>query len=316
MSPPGPVFDVITIGNVCIDLFLPPHRPPPRGGISLIPSLTVVPGGNSSNPAIAAGRLGLSAAVAGVLGDDLFGRHLREFLSGEGADVSLLELLPGRHSPATVVLNDPTGERSFVHYPGTDADFSLPAGVLEADARIFHFAAPELLGRFWPEGCLEAARKLKERGKTISLDTFVSPGSDALREHRALLETVDLAMPNEDEARLITGRSTVREMAEYLLRAGVKVAVIKLGERGAVVATREEYHQVAAETVQVVDTCGAGDNFAGGFLAGCLRGLPPGEAARIGCAMGTRCVTREGSLSATSDPAFLALLRARLANTP
>jgi sugar/nucleoside kinase (ribokinase family) len=314
MNPAGPSYDVITIGNVCIDLFLPPHQPPPRGGISLIPSLTVVPGGNSSNTAIAAGRLGLSVTVAGVLGDDLFGRHLRTFLTSEGVDVSLLDLLPGRHSPATVVLNDATGERSFVHYPGTDADFTLPTGVLEGEARIFHFAAPELLGSFWPEGCLAAARALKERGRTISLDTFVSPGSSAIEEHRPLLGLVDLAMPNEEEARLITGRVRVPDMAAYLLEAGVKVAVIKRGERGAVVATREEFHEVPAQAVRVVDTCGAGDNFAGGFLAGYLRGLSPEKAARIGCAMGTRCVTREGSLAATSDPAFLARLRAQLAN--
>jgi len=307
------MLDLISIGNICVDLFIPPHEPPARGGISLIPSLSVVPGGNSSNTAIAAARLGVRAAVGGVLGDDLFGRHLRDFLAAERVDVSLLSLLPGRRSPATVVLNDATGERSFVHYPGTDADFALPGGVLDAHARIVHFAAPELLGSFWPAGCVEAARRLRARGQTITLDTFIHPGSDAIAEHRALLGIVDLAMPNEEEARLITGQAEVPDMVRCLLDCGLEAAVIKLGERGAVVASGRDCFDVPAERVQVADTCGAGDNFAGGFLAAYLHGLPLVECARLGCAMGTRCVTREGSLTATEDPEFLAGLQARLA---
>lgn len=306
------MLDLISIGNICIDLFLPPHRPPPRGGISLIPSLTVVPGGNSSNTAIVAARLGMRSAVGGVLGDDLFGRHLRDFLAGEGVETTLLTLLPGRKSPATVVLNDPTGERSFVHYPGTDADFDLPEQVLAARARIIHFAAPELLGSFWPEGTAAAARRFRSGGQVISLDTFVTPASRAIEEHRALLELVEIAMPNEEEARLITGRDRVPDMARYLLDSGVKVAVIKRGERGAVAATRDEYHEIQTERVRVVDTCGAGDNFAGGFLAAYLRRLSLADCTRIGCAMGTRCVTCEGSLTATADPAFLSTIRGRL----
>jgi sugar/nucleoside kinase (ribokinase family) len=307
------VLDLISIGNICIDLFLPPHEAPPRGGITYLPSLSVVPGGNGSNTAIAAARLGTRAAVGGVLGDDLFGRHLRDFLLAESVDVSLLTLRAGRQSPATVVLNDATGERSFVHYPGTDADFALPERVLAAPARLVHFAAPELLGSFWPRGCLAAARQLRATGHEISLDTFVPPGSDAVEEHRPLLEVVDLALANEEEARLITGQSEVRDMARYLLDRGVKVAAIKRGERGAVVATRDEYFEVPAERVPVVDTCGAGDNFAGGFLAAYLHGLSLADCGAIGCAMGTRCVQSEGSLTGTADKSFLSLILAQLA---
>jgi sugar/nucleoside kinase (ribokinase family) len=309
------VLDLISIGNICIDLFLPPHAPPPRGGISLIPSLSVVPGGNSSNTAIAAARLGVRTAVGGVLGDDLFGRHLKDFLAGEGVDVSPLVLLSGRRSPATVVMNDSTGERSFVHYPGTDADFALPERTLDVPSRIVHFAAPELLGSFWPGGCLEAARRLRAEGRRITLDTFVAPGRDALREHLPLLPLVEVAMPNEEEARAITGRKEPGDMLRYLLDQGVRVAVVKRGERGAALADETGSWEVPAERVRVVDTCGAGDNFAGGFLAAYLRGLPLPECARIGCALGTRCVQSEGSLTGTADPEFLASMRARVAPT-
>ena len=310
------MFDLVSIGNICVDIFLPAHEAPPRGGISIIPSLNVVPGGNGSNTSIVAARLGARAAAAGVLGDDLFGRHLKEFLAGESVDVSLLSLLPGRKSPSTVVLNDETGERSFVHYPGTDADFALPPGVTEVPARLFHFAAPELLGSWWPRGSTEAARRLRALGRTISLDTFAAPGPTVKEDHREILGLVDVAMPNEEEARLITGRKDVRDMARRLLDLGVKVAVVKRGERGALVASARECHEIPAEEVPVVDTCGAGDNFAGGFLWAYLQGLPIEACGRIGCALGSRCVSFEGSLTGTSDPHFLAgILGRRLGPT-
>ncbi|MGH9363551.1 MAG: carbohydrate kinase family protein, partial [Thermoanaerobaculia bacterium] len=165
---------------------------------------------------------------------------------------------------------------------------------------------------FWPEGCIAAARRLRALGRTVTLDTFVAPRPGAAEEHRRLLPLVDIAMPNEEEARLITGLAGAPAQARRLLDWGARVAVVKRGERGALLATREEVHEVPAERVEVVDTCGAGDNFAGGFLAAYLRGLPLLECVRVGCAMGTRCVTARGSLTATADREFLDGLRARL----
>ena len=307
------MLDVISIGSICMDVFLPAHPPPAPGGLSRIPSLTITPGGNGSNTAVTCARLGLRSALAGILGDDLFGRHLREWLSGEGVDVSLLDLLPGRQSPVTVVENDASGERSFVYFPGTDDDFRLPGSALAAPARLVHLAAPELYARWWPGECLAAVRRLAAAGRRVSLDTLVAEPGTARKEHEAFLPHLELVLPNEEEARALTGQSDPEDMARYLLDRGVKTAAIKLGRGGALVAADRERHRIPAEDVAVVDTCGAGDSFSGGFLAAWLRGLPLEECGRIGCALGTRCVTREGSLTATSDAAFLRGILDRLA---
>ena len=306
------MLDLVTCGNICVDIFLPPHRRPPPGGLTQIPTLEIVPGGNGSNTAIAAARLGVKSAVAGVLGDDLFGRDLRRFLEDEEVDVSLVTHLERRQSPSTVVLNDESGERSFVFYAGTDADFALPERVFQACGRRFHFAGPELLGSFWPHGTVDAARRLNAAGFLLSLDTFVEPGPTVIEDHRALLPLLDVAMPNEEEGRGISGQREPRDICRYLCDAGVKTAVVKRGAGGAIWLQGGKFFEATAARVPVVDTCGAGDNFSGAFLAAMLRGRPLQECLEIGCAMGTRCVTAKGSLTATADREFLARLRARL----
>jgi sugar/nucleoside kinase (ribokinase family) len=298
--------ELIIAGNTCVDLYLPAHERPPAGGIRLISAPQVEVGGNGANTAITAARLGVRTALAGVLGDDLFGRHLRDALLAEGVRISWLELLPGRPSPLTLVLNDAGGERSFVHHPGTNAEFAVPTGAVLAPCRVFHLAAPELLPGLWPEGAIELGRKLKAAGRTLSLDVFAvddPPGSaeSIARQHRPLLELADMAFPNEAEARLVTGQKELRSMAAYFHDCGVGLVAIKRGPAGACVSSGGRLELVPTRKAAVVDTCGAGDSFSGAFLAGWLRGLDPVECTRLGCALGTLCVEHRGALAGSRD---------------
>lgn len=297
--------ELIAVGNACVDLFVPHHVPPKPGGISKIPSFEAVPGGNGANTAVTAARLGVRTALAGVLGDDLFGRHLRDCVEAEGVDTSLLELLPGRSSPTTLVFNDEDGERSFVHHPGTNTEVFLPAAVVDARCDVFHFAAPELLPGLWPTGAEAVAKQLRERGVRVSMDVFAvegdAPAAEVIEAHRRVLRHVDMVFPNQDEARCITGCSGLRDMTAYLHDLGVRIAVIKRGARGAAVSWEGNYEEVPTRSVRALDTCGAGDSFVGAFLAATLRGRNPREATEFGCAVGTLCVERRGSLTATGD---------------
>lgn len=312
----APCFDVITIGNVCCDIFVPDHVRPRPGDLVTIPSLTAVSGGNGANTAVTLARLRVPTALAGVLGNDLFGRHLANMLQDAGVDISLLRLLQGRSSPATLVFNDlPTGERSFVHHPGTNTDFKLPPEALTTPTRIFHLAAPELLPGVWPRDAVALARHFRDRGVTVTLDTFAvedqgDPGR-LVREHEDLLRSVDMAFPNESEARLVTGKQDLGDVARRLHELGIKVVAIKCGERGAIVSWSDHQVEVAADRVKAIDTCGAGDNFAAGFLAGHLRGMDPVDSTRLGCALGGLCVSHRGSTTGTEDGARLATILAR-----
>lgn len=294
------------IGNCCADLYIPPHDPPPPGGIERIPRPRVELGGNGANTAVTAARLGVPTALAGVLGDDVFGGHLRELLTAEGIDLSLLLTRESCGAPVTLVLNDQAGERSFVHHGGSNDSWELPTAALARPWEVFHMAAPELLGSFWPNPCLETARSVKSAGIELSLDVFVSrddlePDSDPAETHAPLLELADMVFPNEAEARAITGRDRLEDVLACLHGLGVTIAVIKQGERGAIVSWDGQVEKIPAEEVTAIDTCGAGDNFVGGFLAGRIKGLDPLECAKLGCELGTLCVQRKGAVTASSD---------------
>ena len=297
--------DLIIIGNCCADLYIPAHQPPPPGGIERIPQLRVEIGGNGANTAVTAARLGASTALAGVLGDDLFGRHLREALDSEGIDLSLLESREDTGAPVTLVLNDADGERSFVHHGGSNDTWEISAAAIEAPCRVFHMAAPEILGSFWGEPCLDTAHGLKKAGVQLSLDFFVPPEelqkTEARDTHRPLLEIADMVFPNELEARAITGKDTIDDILASLHDTGVSLAVIKRGAEGAVISWDGNREDIPAAGVQAIDTCGAGDNFVGGFLAGRIKGLDPLECAKLGCELGTLCVQRKGAVTASSD---------------
>ena len=301
--------DLIIIGNCCADIYIPAHQPPPPGGIERIPQLRVEIGGNGANTAVTAARLGASTALAGVLGDDLFGRHLREALDSEGIDLSLLESREDTGAPVTLVLNDADGERSFVHHGGSNDTWEISAAAIEAPCRVFHMAAPEILGSFWGEPCLDTARSLKKAGVQLSLDFFVPPEelqkTEARDTHRPLLEIADMVFPNELEARAITGEDTIDDMLASLHDTGVALAVIKRGAEGAVVSWDGNREDIPATGVHAIDTCGAGDNFAGAFLAGWLKGLDPVECTKLGCEMGTLCVQQKGAVTASSNAAKL-----------
>ena len=298
---------LIVIGHGCGEVNLPPHEPPPPGEVVTVPGLELAIGGSGVVTAITTARLGISTAFSGVLGDDVLGVLIRDTMSAEGVDVTRLHLLQGRSSPTTLVYNRGNGHRpSFVQHPGTNADYKLPSTVLRAPCKVFHLAAPEFLTGIWPHTAIDIVRKLKVAGRTVSLDTFAMGNGRAeiernVKEHRHLLDLVDIVFPNEEEARLISGRSEWESMVRYFHERGVQIVAIKRGDKGAVVSWGGRIEEVQVSRVEAVDTRGAGDNFAAGFLAGYLRGLDPLKCTRLACALGMRCVRHQGALTGTRD---------------
>jgi len=304
---------LIVVGNACVDLFIPPHPPPPPSGVVNIPPIDVQIGGNGANTAIAASRLGVDTALAGVLGDDMFARHVRDGLRAESVDTSLVETLDGVCGPTTIVVNDDKGERSFVHHAGSNDHYRLPPAACRTPCEIFHFAAPELLGRFFHDECANAADELRRLAGAISLDVIDVDlqGRDPVAAHAPLLEAVDMVFPNEEEARAITGRRHVDDILAYLRDRDIHRVVITRGKDGALLCWDGEVTTIQTRVANVVDTCGAGDNFVAGFLTGLLGDLPPESCARLGCELGTRCVEHRGSLGGTEDRPWVDGLLAR-----
>jgi 2-dehydro-3-deoxygluconokinase len=107
----------------------------------------------------------------------------------------------------------------------------------------------------------------------------------------------DIVLPGLEEGEILTGESTPEKIACRFLQNGAKLAVIKLGERGAYYANAQEAAYVEGYPIkQIVDPIGAGDAFAAGFLSGLLRGWPDKEAVRLGNRVGAYALTVPGDV--------------------
>jgi sugar/nucleoside kinase (ribokinase family) len=290
---------VLCLGNMVLDILVHPASGLRWNTTEWVDSIDLHLGGNGANTAYTLAKLGVPAWLMSACGRDPFGDTVVETLLGAGVDLSLVERLSAP-TAATVALVNAAGDRSFFHRPGASGEaFAGPFGLpdpVPAGVRYFHlanvFALPRLRSR--AAGVLRSAR---EAGLATSLDT----GWDALGEWMAALadclSLTDLLFVNREEARMLTGEGDPARAARRLLDRGAGSVVVKLGGDGCLTARRAGSFQTPAYPATVVDTTGAGDCFAGGYLAAMARGWDEAAAARLANAAGACCVRRLGAVT-------------------
>jgi sugar/nucleoside kinase (ribokinase family) len=304
--------DLLVLGDVNPDLVLTGEDLTPAFGQveQLLQSASLTIGGSGAIMACGAARLGLRTAVAGVVGDDLFGFYMSESLAARGVDISGVVVAFGAATGLTVILARPE-DRAILTFPGTAAALTgeLVAPGLLRRARHVHAAsfflqtalAPEL-GRIFEE--VHAA------GATTSLDPNWDPQEVWEGGLTKVLASTDVFLPNAEEAQRIAGRPEPAAAAHALARSARLVAV-KLGAAGALAAAGEaEPIRVAPPVGAVpVDTVGAGDSFDAGLLAGLLRGEDVERALALGCACGALSTRAAGGTTAqpTLEEAVVAI---------
>ncbi len=298
MSPAEPL-DVLVLGELNPDLVLTGDDLTPRFGQveSLVSGSTLTLGSSGAIFAAGCARLGLRTAIAGLVGEDIFGGFVRDRLRDFGVETSGIVTDRAVATGLTVILN--RGEdRAILTHLGAMAQ--MTAAQVDTDllarTRHVHVTSYFLQRALQPglPGLLEQARRT---GATVSMDTNWDPDerwSDGLRE---ALRHVDVFLPNEAEALAITGASSVGGAAEQLGRTVPEVAV-KLGARGAEAWHHGTRHRAAAIAVDVRDTTGAGDSFDAGYVHGLLAGLSVDERLRQACACGALSTRGIGGVAA------------------
>lgn len=299
---------VLVVGSLNMDLVVfCSRRPGPGETVSGFKFVTV-PGGKGANQAVAAGRLGAHVAMLGRVGDDDFGARLVTSLADAGVDTGKVLPTPGISTGIAVITVDPAGENSIVVVPG--ANGRLTPDDVAAASELFTGAGAVLLQLEVPlETVTAAARLAKSKGATVVLDPAPAPESRLPDE---LLTSVDILTPNQHEAGLLAGRpisdlATARLVATDLLSLGPGVVVVKLGERGALIATGSRVEYVPGIRVPAVDTTGAGDAFAGGLAVGLAEGLDVSGAVALANRTAALSVTKPGAQ--TSMPSRLEVER-------
>jgi sugar/nucleoside kinase (ribokinase family) len=233
----------------------------------------------------------------GAIGEDVRGDEFARGMSAAGVQATLVR----KKTPTgtSVILVTPDGERTMNTYLGACREFGPEDLDLPrlADSRILY-----LTGYLWDtENQRQAAEKaasLARREGSGTLVAFDLADPFAVRRYaeqfRAWLPgKVDIIFGNRDEISLLTGASCDEDCVTEA-NSLAPLVVMKVGEKGCLVGSEGSFEQVAGFPVRLVDTTGAGDAFAAGFLYGTLAGADPLTCARLANRLAARVVGREG----------------------
>lgn len=298
-----PRFDVSIAGELNLDLILyglPEQLPPERELLASNMALTL--GSSSAIVAHNLAALGCRVAFTSCIGKDDFGAIALGRLQAIGVDVSTVVKIPSAKTGLTVILPRPEW-RNILTYAGTISELNqehLDFDYL-ASAKHFHLSSYFLQTGMQPH-IPELLRKLKETGLTISLDTNDDPADEWASGVEGILPLVDVILPNEREAKKLTGTDDLEQAVAKLSRQ-VPLVVIKLGSAGAMACRGSERVTVPAVPTDFVDPVGAGDSFDAGFLSAYVRGKSLQECLTSGNIAGALSVTRAGGTEAFRDVA-------------
>ena len=256
---------IVALGDLMLDIVMRLSEPLSQGGHALAQA-HLSPGGSAANFAVWACRLGAEVGLIARVGNDLLGHALLQDLKQEGITQGLLV---GEETTGFTVALDQGGTRTMLAARGAasalrvdDLDLSL----LE-QADILHITAYSFFDDSPRQATLAAMRFVQERGKLVSLDPAAYGFLKNAGPERflALAKGVDMLFPNLDEGRALTGEEEPERVLHVLLRH-FPVVALKLGEYGAMAGAGEAVVHHPGFSVPVVDTMGAGDAFAAGFV--------------------------------------------------
>ena len=236
-------------------------------------------GGSAANTIHGLAKLGVEAGFIGKVGKDEIGDFFKKDLFDAGVNPELAE--SETKSGVSVALVSPDSERTFATYLGAAVEISaedLKAEMFEG-YDYFHIEGYLVQNYALIERAVQLA---KENGLKVSLDlasfNVVEDNLEFLQ--RIVKDYVDIVFANEEEAKAFTGKEpeealhAIAEVAEY--------AIVKIGSKGSMVKHEGKVYTAGVIDAKSIDTTGAGDLFASGFLFGLHKGVNLDEAARIG----------------------------------
>ena len=285
---------VHVIGNVCVDTTFQLDRFPRPGETLNASGHADGLGGKGANQAVAAARTGADVRFRAAIGSDAAGAWIREQLSRD-LDAAHLTTLPLPSDRSTIMV-DALGENLIVTGAGCAAAFDPLADSGFAPS-IERGDILVLQGNLHPDVTAACLRTARGAGAT----TIFNPSPLAIG-HASPLGAVGLVIVNAGEAAQLTGASDPAAAAARLIHQGADTAIVTLGAQGCLVADGDKrIERIAAPSVTVVDTSGAGDVFCG-TLAGCLAaGVDLLMAARIAVRAAAISVGRAGTLGSCPD---------------
>ena len=254
---------VCVLGSINMDLVIKVDNMPKVGETILSKSFEKIGGGKGANQAIASKRSGNDVYMIGKIGKDDNGQTLKRFLDDESIDTNLV-FVDEKEPTGMAMITVSNADNSIVVISGSN--MNLNSGEIErarsvienCDILISQFETPE-------STTIQAFKIAKKSGKI----TILNP-APAKKIDGELLRYTDIIIPNETEAKVLTGisvidKKTAKEAGEKFLEKGIKYVIITLGANGVFVMSADSDILIDGYKVDAVDTTGAGDSFIGGL---------------------------------------------------
>jgi len=297
-------YDVVGIGNAivdiiarCDDAFLV-QNDAPKGHMRLVDAETIaklyeaigpaveVSGGSAANTIAGVASLGGQAAYIGKVADDEFGKIFAHDIKAAGVSYATRQASGGAPTARSIILVTPDGERTMNTFLGISPELSpqeLDQDMI-SDGKILYLEGYLFDADAAKDSFRQASKIAKNAGRSVSLT--LSDGF-CVDRHRAefldfIRSDVDILFANESE---ITSLYEIQDFdtAADKVSQDVKLAALTRSEKGSVIVSQDEMVAVPAHPVnKLVDTTGAGDLYAAGFLFGFARDLDLGLCARLG----------------------------------
>jgi sugar/nucleoside kinase (ribokinase family) len=310
-------WDVVGIGNAIVDVLVTIDGEAldglPRGISTMVPDESTwrshfakvshldvarCSGGSCANTLSVLGQLGARTAFHGCVGADDEGRGYAEGLAAAGVHADLVTSPDAPTGKCLAVISRQDAERTMFtllaaaseHHRLTQFDHAL------TQTRVVHVEGYMLFGDAFSV-TLDAVQRAKAAGATISFDasdpSVVMFAGDRVRQ---LLPLTDIVFLNAEEAHHLTGVDAHDAPALVAATWGIRTVVVKLGAEGSLILEAGQLHRIAVVATHAVDTTGAGDSYAGGYLYGWLQGWRPDRAGRLASAIASATVSQVGAV--------------------
>lgn len=269
-------YDILSVADLCLDMIVSSPVRPEFNQVELLADDYMIDlGGSVGIFACQFARLGGNIALMGSTGQDMAGQIVRNRLAEAGVDTSLVTLHPTEKTPMGLNISC-QADRAMLTYLGamnSATPHLLTASLLDK-TRHWHIGGYFLLQNMipaWPAWL----QQLRTAGISISLDTNWDPSGN-WENILQLLPLTDVFLPNEAEAKAISGKDDIMEAGRFLA-AHCPLTVIKMGENGAMVfsPSASRHYPIPSgltSSLRIADTTGAGDNFNAGFIFSWLSG--------------------------------------------
>lgn len=285
---------ILCMGDVALDV-IAQLKEQINYGNDTASKISTHPGGQAANVATWITRTNNKAVIVARVGNDPVGFALVSDLDKYGVEHHKL-MNSGRPSGVVVILVDSNGERTMFPDNGANADLEVTDLPPLDDIDGVFLSGYALLDFRSRDAALAMIKKFQEKKIPIFFDPTTTGAMKVVPKEEILdwVGMVDGILLNNEEARYL-GESDDLEEAEENLRKRTPLVVIKLGSRGATGIYKDQFAKVPAVTTNVVDTTGAGDSFAAGFIPKWLETSDLEQALNAGTSLAAKCVATVGA---------------------